>query len=135
MWVVIDTNIIVSAYLGGSLEVILRSLKSDKFSLIVSKAIVDEYLSVLSRPKFHIEQSEQDDFVALLLLKAEFVSPMETVHAIEADPSDNKFLEAALQGKAIYVVSGDNHLLELKTFRDIHIITAREFIDLIKEEG
>lgn len=128
MRVVIDTNIIVSAYLGGSLEIILRSFKADQFTLIVSKAIVDEYLSVLSRPKLYIEQSEQDDFAALLLLKAEFVSPQETVTVVEADPSDNKFLEAALQGKAIYVVSGDSHLLGLKTFRDIPIITAREFV-------
>lgn len=132
MRVVIDTNIIVSAYLGGSLKVILRSFKVDKFTLIVSQAIIDEYLSVLSRPKFHIEQTEYDDFTALLLLKAEFVSPLETVIAIEADPSDNKFLEAALQGKAIYVVSGDSHLLELKAFRNIPIITARGFIDMIK---
>ncbi|MCX6053883.1 MAG: hypothetical protein NTZ74_03015 [Chloroflexi bacterium] len=45
------------------------------------------------------------------------------------DPSDNKFLEATLQGNAIYVVSGDSHLLELKTFRGISIITAREFVE------
>jgi len=127
--VVIDTNVLVSAYLGGSLEVILRAFKADQFTLIVSKAIVDEYFSVLSRPKFHIEHSEQDDFAALLLLKADFVSPTETVHAVEADPSDNKFLEAALQGKAVYVVSGDSHLLALKTFRDVSIITAREFVE------
>lgn len=126
--VVIDTNIIVSAYLGGTLEIIIRSLKAGKFILIVSKTIADEYLNVLSRPKFGIEHSEFDDFASLLLVKAEFVTPLESVTAIEADPSDNKFLEAALQGSAVYVVSGDSHLLELKTFRDIPIISAREFI-------
>jgi predicted nucleic acid-binding protein len=51
------------------------------------------------------------------------------VTAVEADPSDNKFLEAALEGKAIYLVSGDNHLLDLKTFRGILILTARDFIE------
>jgi putative PIN family toxin of toxin-antitoxin system len=110
-------------------EIILRSFKSDKFILVESKPIVDEYLNVLSHPKFHIEQNEFDDFAALLLLKAEFVTPLETVNVIEADSSDNKFLEAALQGNAIYVVSGDSHLLELKTFRGISIITARKFIE------
>lgn len=41
MRVVIDTNIIVSAYLGGSLEVVLKAFKAGEFTLIVSKAITD----------------------------------------------------------------------------------------------
>lgn len=51
---------------------------------------------------------------------------------VEADPSDNKFLETAVTGKAIYVVSGDHHLLQLETFRDIKIIKAHEFIALLQ---
>jgi len=58
---------------------------------------------------------------------------METVKAIKADPSDDKFLEAALAGQALYVVSGDNHLLVLKDFRGIKIITAHEFIEKLAE--
>jgi uncharacterized protein len=65
---------------------------------------------------------------ALLLNKAEFVSPSDTVSIIIADPTDNKFLEAALSGKADFIVSGDHHLLELKEFRNIPIITGQEFI-------
>ncbi len=42
------------------------------------------------------------------------------------------FLEAALAGIAAYVVSGDSHLLELKTFRGIPILTAREFIERLE---
>jgi putative PIN family toxin of toxin-antitoxin system len=126
--IVIDTNIIVSAYIGGSLEIIIKAFKADKFRLIASKAISDEYLDVLARPKFKIERNEIEDFAALLVSKAEFVTPTKSVHAVEADPTDNKFLEAALEGKAIYVVSGDSHLLDLKSFRGIEILTAREFI-------
>ena len=57
MRVVIDTNIIVSGYLGGSLEAIIVTWKSGKFTLIVSAAIVNEYLAVLKRPKFKIERA------------------------------------------------------------------------------
>jgi uncharacterized protein len=127
MRVVIDTNVIVSAYLGGVLEKIIVALRAGKFTLVVSNAIVDEYLKVLRRPKFKIERDELDDFAALLLRKAEFVTPLETISAVQADSSDDKFLEAALAGQARRIVSGDKHLLTLKTYRGIAVITAREF--------
>ena len=132
MRVVIDTNIMVSAYLGGALKIIIIAWKSGKFTLIVSDAIAEEYREVLKRPKFQIEQTELDDFFSLLLDKAEFVVPIETVNIITEDPSDNKFIEAARAGKAKLIVSGDNHLLELKSFKDIPIITAKDFITWLK---
>jgi len=67
--------------------------------------------------------------------KAEFVTSSETIAAIESDLSDNKFLEAALAGKTKHIVSGDNHLLELKTYRGISILTAREFLDKLTKRN
>ena len=129
MRVVLDTSIFISAVLGGRLGIILDEWKAEKFTLIVSEAIVREYLDVINRPKFQITAKQIIAITDYLLKTAEFVTPLETVTAIEADPSDNKFLEAALEGKAIYVVSGDNHLLEMKTFHRIPILTAREFVE------
>jgi uncharacterized protein len=83
---------------------------------------------VLSRPKFKIARGELDDFAALILSKAEFALPEESIHVVEADPSDNKFLEAAVAGQADYIVSGDNDLLSLNPFRGIPIIKPAEFI-------
>ena len=134
MRVVIDTNIIVSGYLGGALETIIVARKSGTFTLTVSDAIANEYHAVLKRPKFKIKRAELDDFSALLLDRAEFVIPLETVNAILADPTDNKFLEAAIAGKVNLIVSGDNHLLELKSFREIPIITAREFVTWLESQ-
>jgi predicted nucleic acid-binding protein len=54
------------------------------------------------------------------------------VTVIATDPSDDKFLEAALEGKADCIVSGDKHLLALKAFRGIPILTARKFIERLK---
>jgi uncharacterized protein len=51
---------------------------------------------------------------------------------VEADPTDNKFLEAALAGPAVCVVSGDSHLLQLMSFHGISIFTAREFIERLE---
>ena len=75
-----------------------------------------------------------DDFSALLLDRAEFVIPLETVNVILADPTDNKFLEAAIAGKVNLIVSGDNHLLELKSFREIPIIAAGEFVTWLESQ-
>ena len=99
MRVVLDTNIIVSAYLGGALEGIIVAWKSGKFTLVVSKEIAEEYLEVLRPPRFKIEEVEVDDFAALLLDRADFVIPLESLHVINDDPTDNKFLEAAVAGE------------------------------------
>jgi uncharacterized protein len=129
MLIVIDTNVFISAVLGGRVGIIVDEWRAEKFTLIVSDAIVHEYLDVIRRPKFKISQRDITAITDFLFKKAEFVTPLEEVDIIKSDPSDNKFLEAALQGKAEYIVSGDDHLLEQKIFRDIPIITAREFID------
>ena len=115
------------------MEAIIVAWKSGKFTLIVSAAIVNEYHAVLKRPKFKIERAELDDFSALLLDRAEFVIPLERIHAVSADPSDNKFLEAAVAGGANLIVSGDGQLLELEIFRDIPIVSAREFIEQLRK--
>lgn len=132
MRVVLDTNIFISAVLGGKLGVIIDEWKAGKFKLIVTDSIAHEYLDVVNRPKFKIPKDEIVAATDYLLQIAEFVTPDEEILVIVADPTDNKFLEAALAGKVNYVVSGDNHLLDIGSFRDIPIITAREFIDLLK---
>jgi putative PIN family toxin of toxin-antitoxin system len=132
MRVVLDTNILVSSVLGGILRAIVDDWKAGKFTLIVSEAIAQEYLEILNRPKFKFSAQEIADIKGYLLKAADFVTPVEKVDVVKADPSDNKFLEAALAGRAIYVVSGDSHLLELKDFRGIEIITAREFLERLE---
>lgn len=131
MRVVLDTNIFISAVLGGRLGVVVDEWRAGKFTLIVSEAIVHEYLDVIRRPKFRISAEEIIAITDYLLKAVEFVTPLEAVDAVEADSSDNKFLEAAVTGEAVCIVSGDSHLLDLKTFRNVPILSAREFIDQI----
>ena len=134
MRVVLDTNIFISAVLGGRLAVIVDEWKAGKFKLIVTDAIAREYLEVMNRPKFKISQGEIVAISDYLLQLGEFVTSEEEIHVILVDPTDNKFLEAALAGKVDLIVSGDNHMLELKSFREIPIITAREFISWLETQ-
>ena len=134
MRVVLDTNIFISALLGGRLHIIIDEWKVGKFTLIVSEAVAHEYLDVILRSKFKISAGEIAAVTDYLLKRAEFITPLETITVIEADPTDNKFLEAALAGGAAYLVSGDSHLLQLKTYRGVSIITGREFIEWLESQ-
>lgn len=129
MRVVLDTNIFVSMLLGSRVGQINDAWRGGKFTLIVSDEIVSEYLDVLQRPKFRLSPQLILIAIARVQRKAQFVSPTEVITAVVADPSDNKFLEAAFAGKADCIVSGDRHLLDLQTFRGIPILKAYQFIE------
>lgn len=89
--VVLDTNVFVSAVLGGRLGIIIDEWKAGKFTLIVTDAIAREYLDVINRPKFKISQDEIVAATDYLLQIAEFVTPEEKIEVIVTDLTDNKF--------------------------------------------
>jgi len=127
--VVLDTNMIISSALGGALRLILDKWDENAFTVITSTEIMNEYLEVIHRPKFKFKQEFIDKTIAYVYQFAEFVIPEETLHVVDADPKDDKFLEAALAGHADCIVTGDNHLLALSEFRGIPIITGRAFLE------
>jgi uncharacterized protein len=129
---VLDTNIIVSSALGGALVLVLEKWDQGKFTVVVTSDILDEYFQVINRPKFKLKQETIDKITRYLYQFSEFVVPEEQIRVIEADQKDDKFLEAAVAGKVDFIVSGDNHLLDLKEFRNIPIISGREFIEFLE---
>lgn len=98
----------------------------------MSSAILKEYARALAYPKFKLTRTEIRGIIEQELLP--YVSPVKvksTLHVITQDPSDDKFLDLAQEGKADYILSGDKHLLDLKTFHGIKIITPNELFALI----
>lgn len=130
--VVLDTNIIISSVLGGALVLILEKWDEKKFTVVVTTDVISEYFEVLNRPKFNLKQETIDKINRYIYQFSEFVVPEEEIRFIEDDPKDDKFLEAAVSGKVDFIVSGDSHLLAIKEFRSIPIITGREFLDWLK---
>ena len=128
--VVVDTNIFISAVLfGGELGEIVSFWQKDKFIYLLSSHILQEYIKVLSYPKFELTAVEVKQIIEKELIP--FVEPVKvTVHvkAVKKDSSDDKFLELAIAGKADVIVSGDKHLLEKKSFEKIPIITGKDFL-------
>lgn len=130
--VVIDTNLIISAALNKQstprrvIELIFRH-----HILLASLATLFEARQKLTLPKFnrYVSISERQHFHERFFSFATFVNVTSIITDCR-DPKDNKFLELAVDGKADYIVTGDNDLLVLNPFQKIPILTAREFLDV-----
>lgn len=125
--VVLDTNVLVSSLWTGPPWRIVTSWRDCRLWLLISEDVLQEYLSVLAR---FVSAPDLREWAVLLVDPARSirVEPREVVQAIPEDPSDNRFLECALAGDAEAIVSGDRHLLALRVFRDIPILSPAQFI-------
>jgi len=128
--VVVDTNVLVSALLfGGKPGKLIPLWQRGTIRPLASKEIIDEYLRVLTYPKFKLAEEEIN-----FLLYQEILPYFEVIDVkpgpriIKKDPEDDKFIRCALAGKAIWIISGDRHLLALKTYQKIKILTPSDFL-------
>ena len=126
--VVLDTNVVVSALTGtGITKQFIALWKEEKIVPLVSKEMVDEILRVLAYPKFDLPDREIQILFQRFLAYAEPITVKKILPVISADSSDDVFLACALEGEAKYLVSGDRHLLDLGRYKNIPIITVKEF--------
>ena len=134
---VLDTNVLVSALISGlgSPAALVAHWQAEEFEIVISTVILRELERVLHyaklRKHYPISEDEVQRFIHLFSTQAVEVFPLVTVTVIERDSTDNRYLECALAGDAQYIVSGDRHLLELKEYRDIQILTPAEFVTLL----
>ena len=130
--VVFDTNIYLSAILFGGLpQRLVKEALEKKFALYISQEIISEVLGVLSK-KFRYPAEKLRQTEILLKDLSTLVYPQEVIKVIKKWPADNRILECAVKAKADCLVSGDKkHLLPLKQFRQITIVSAREFLKLL----
>lgn len=132
MKVILDTNVIVSGiFWKGVSEKVLYALADDKFKLVISSGIITEIIKTLTNFKIKLSFDEILLWLSILLWKAELVEPEERVDVIKDDPDDNKFIEAAIEGNADYIVSQDKHLLNIKEYQGIKIILPEEFVKIL----
>ena len=130
MRVVLDTNVLVSAFLftGVSSELVPLWQRS-AITVLLSRTILEEYLRVLSYPKFQLSEAEIKSLIEEELLPyVEVVNPRRRLRVVERDPSDNKFLECAITGKARVIISGDNDLLSIGRYRSVSIQSPAQFL-------
>ena len=127
--VVPDTNVAISAtFWRGNPRLIFDLARQGRLTLLSSAPIEAELIRVLSYPKFGLAAEEILPIVKDIRGIARFIKVRSTVDIIKEDPTDNVFLECALDGQANYVVSGDHHLLSLGNFRGVEILRPRDFL-------
>jgi len=132
MRIVLDTNVFVSGiHWTGSSEKVLRAWMNNDFELVSSLPILEELVRILMSFKVPLNPEDISWWESLILEKSVIVAPTETVDVI-TDPDDNKFVEAALEGKAQYIVSQDKHLLILKEYQGIKVLHPDELLKLLE---
>lgn len=145
---VLDTNVLVSATLSpsGPSSRIFALFRRGRFELVISPALLDEYLDVLLRPRMRlltgmtVRQAVQ--LVVNIRRRAHVVGGLYAdIDMVPTDPKDNPVLAGALEGDAEYVVTQDKRdLLALKDHhvaghRTIHIVTPASFLRNVLNES
>jgi putative PIN family toxin of toxin-antitoxin system len=134
---VLDANVYVSAYVrpeGPPGQIVERLLRQAAFEVVLSAAIVEEILQALAYPKVlksartHVEPDLWfEDLVAL----AQFVPGDYEITAVSEDPDDDKYIAAAIEGRAAFVVSGDPDLVDIKEHEGVRIVNPHAFLELL----
>ena len=134
MKVVLDVNIFVSALVNtqGNPKRIMSAWEEGRFDLLVSAPILEEVGRVLRYLRI-AKRHKQDElaiqrFLELLKNEAILIEPKKQLNVVLEDKSDNRYLECSLEGKAQYLVSGDNHLLDIGEYKGNIILPPAAFM-------
>jgi putative PIN family toxin of toxin-antitoxin system len=140
MKAVLDTNVVISATLipGGNEDRILRRWQRGEFELVLSPPILEEMGRALLYERLRkfrwMTEAEVIMLLGSLAHESLLVSGRVTVTA-SRDPDDDKFVSAAVEAGAEYVVTGDKDLLELKRYGEVLMVTPKAFLRILGETG
>ena len=127
--VVFDTNIYISAFItpGGRGETAYQKAVDGKIQLYSSVPILTELARKL-QDKFKWESDRVKAAIRHVAAVATVLKPNERISVV-ADEPDNRILECAVAGNADMIATGDRHLLDLKTYEEIDIVTPAVFLE------
>lgn len=134
MKAVFDTNVLVASLIAEGLcsRLLIRG-RHRQFELILCPAILQELEHILTS-KLSLGKSEIYEALELVSEVVSYiVRPVERVSGVCRDPNDDRVLTCALAAKANYLVSGDNDLLELRSFKGIKIVKPKDFELLFRD--
>ena len=129
MKIVIDNNVVISGvFFGGIPRQIIVEAVEHKISVFATVEIIEEYKEIVAEMINKKKGKLTTDILNPFITKLELIEPV-THTDICRDPDDNKFLSCAYDAKALYIVSGDKDLLDLKKIEGIEIVTAKKFYE------
>jgi len=128
--VVIDTNVLISGQLSTTSTPVLALQKVvTNAQLVATSETLRELIEKLLSPRFdrYVSRARRDALLQRVAYLVEIVEVLQPVRA-SRDPRDDKFLEAAVNGRADVIVTGDRDLLDLNPFRGIAILTPAGYL-------
>jgi putative PIN family toxin of toxin-antitoxin system len=134
---VLDANVYVSAAVrpeGPPGHIIARFLRGGAFENVMSQPIVDEVLRALGYPKVrkYIRHGlDPELWFEDIVVLSDLVAGDREFEGVSKDPDDDKYVAAAVEGRAGFLVAGDSDLLELKEYQGIRIVSPRVFLDIL----
>ncbi|NCO83685.1 MAG: putative toxin-antitoxin system toxin component, PIN family [Nitrospirae bacterium CG_4_10_14_3_um_filter_44_29] len=131
MRVVLDSNVIIAAFASRGLCSEVFEVCLSGHSIVTSEHILSEVKTNLIK-KIRLPESIVKDIMEYLRDEAERVNPSELTDSPCRDKDDNIIIGTALSGNAEFIITGDEDLLVLKTYKGIDIITPREFWSRLK---
>lgn len=130
--VVIDANVFISAFgWGGRPLEVIELLEKEEIRNCISEEIFKELFTTLSYPKLGFTIKLQTEILEFVLAYSDFYSPKENLK-LTPDPTDNKFIECALEANSRFIITGDKSLLSVKQFKGIKIVTPEDFLKMRK---
>jgi uncharacterized protein len=127
--IVLDTNVLISAFgWEGNCRSLFRKIINNEFILILSHKQINEIKRVIDYPKFSFTNIQKDYFIKILYDNSKIIESFSYFNILE-DKDDNIFLETAFDGNAEYIISGDKDLLKLKVFKNIKILSVKDFLN------
>jgi len=131
--VVFDTNVLLSALLWhqGKPRLIFRKAIEGKIKVYCCKEIIQELRGVLKRD-FDESNDLINEQISVILAYMEFIEVIYHEKIVKDDPDDDLVINCALSARANYIVSGDAHLLKIKEYNGIKILSPAEFIRLFE---
>jgi len=136
MKITTDTNILISStfWKGDSLR-IMDLVENGEIELFLSEEIIEEFKEVLDyeeiKDKIRDKNLEMKRTAEEVIALSNIVIPRRKIDVVKNDSDDNKIIECAVEGKVDYVVTNDFHLLDLKEFEGIKIITPGDLLEKI----
>ena len=135
MRAVIDTNVLLSGLLWhGAPHALIECIRSGTLTLISSPALLAD---VVARAKFDVilthSNTSREKLLAEVRQLAEVMEPLPLSQPASRDPDDDHALALGIAAQVDLIISGDDDLLSLKTFRDIPIVTPAEAVHRIAQ--
>ena len=133
--IILDTNLWISFLITKKFTEIDNLIKNKQITLIFSNELLEEFIDVVNRPKFK-KYFTKKDIENLLNTFDQYAELIEVSSKLDIcrDEKDNFLLNLSVDGKADYLITGDNDLLILEKLQETRISTYREFLETLHEK-